>query len=95
MRCPICHGTGRLTYQMFDRIGRVDHVYTQLPCSTCGGSGVAHCCDGEDVDQAAALPPGWQEQDARDCYYLACRVIGERVAAGAPLPAYFMSDKTK
>lgn len=37
MRCERCKGKGWLVH---------DPYGNRLPCSDCGGCGVAHCCDG-------------------------------------------------
>jgi hypothetical protein len=46
MICPACHGTGK----------RPDDAQ-QRPCSDCGGSGFAHCCEGE------RCQPGEEDDD--------------------------------
>lgn len=53
MRCEACQGTGRVKAPSYpvpppDR----DHsiglsIAPRFPCPTCGGSGIAHCCEGE------------------------------------------------
>jgi hypothetical protein len=45
MRCPACFGTGHrpLTSEW---IGHRLLVRMGPPCQDCGGTGIAHCCDG-------------------------------------------------
>jgi|HubBroStandDraft_4_1064222.scaffolds.fasta_scaffold942238_2 DnaJ-class molecular chaperone len=74
MTCPSCHGSGKLT----GRIGLHEHIYPQLPCEECQGSGV----DGYDA-----------EADCIGSYNDAVRAIGARIKAGAPVPPFFQRDK--
>jgi hypothetical protein len=54
MICEVCHGTGkRLNPALsLDRSplaglrGNPKGLPLLVPCEDCGGSGVAHCCDG-------------------------------------------------
>ena len=54
MICEACHGTGRrlnpaLTVHSTMTGGWVENPHglpLLVPCDECGGSGVAHCCDG-------------------------------------------------
>jgi hypothetical protein len=39
------------------------------------------------------LPPDWQDADTWASWWLAHRIIGERVKAGAPVPPFFRSSK--
>ena len=80
MICPTCHGNGKLT----GRIAGQDHLYPQLPCPECEGSGAAYCCGGAPYDA---------EADCVGSYHEAVRVIGARVRAGEPVPAFFLSAK--
>jgi DnaJ-class molecular chaperone len=43
MRCDHCHGTGGVN-RVVHQEGRI--VVELTPCPECGGSGVAHCCEG-------------------------------------------------
>jgi len=48
MRCETCHGDG---YVAIDREGEfvellTDDCLATVPCPTCGGCGIASCCDG-------------------------------------------------
>lgn len=42
MRCGHCHGSGKEPRKDVNGTSR----YTDEPCCECGGSGIAHCCDG-------------------------------------------------
>ena len=43
MRCDKCHGTGVELHH----VPKVNPMFlVQMPCPVCGGSGIAHCCDG-------------------------------------------------
>jgi len=42
MRCEVCHGLGKLKRALQAE----PESEIELPCSDCGGSGIAHCCDG-------------------------------------------------
>lgn len=60
MRCEPCKGTGKISRALDPRNGIVcrpidgvtypdwalDQMMHERPCEACGGSGVAHCCDG-------------------------------------------------
>lgn len=55
MICETCHGQGkRLNPALFitanhysgGYVANPDHLPLLVPCDECGGSGVAHCCDG-------------------------------------------------
>ena len=53
MRCETCQGWGRT------RQGEERNPFPPLlPCPDCGGSGVAHCCEGERPDCAQEQKPG-------------------------------------
>jgi len=41
MRCEKCYGTGYSS-----DIPEDQDPFMYLPCEECGGTGVAHCCDG-------------------------------------------------
>lgn len=56
MRCPTCRGFGEIligaarettpttpTYRVVDSLAE---AFTIMPCPTCGGCGIASCCDG-------------------------------------------------
>lgn len=47
MKCETCHGIGEV---LIDRAGRVvlrlRDAMMMIPCPDCGGSRIAHCCDG-------------------------------------------------
>ena len=45
MRCETCHGLGKLTYDEHPA-PKPTQFGSVFPCPDCGGSGVAHCCDG-------------------------------------------------
>jgi hypothetical protein len=45
MLCDTCRFTGRPGFIRGER-GRADADGAMIPCPDCGGSGVAHCCDG-------------------------------------------------
>jgi hypothetical protein len=62
MICEACHGTGRRLNPVLSvdgdgpygiRIKNPDRLRLLVPCDECGGSGFAHCCEGEQ-----AQPPG-------------------------------------
>jgi len=44
MICPDCHGTGVGGFGRLAQPVRGTRL-VRLPCVTCGGSGVAYCCD--------------------------------------------------
>lgn len=52
MRCPVCNGSGRVRGRVFCASGPFEAI---LPCNGCNGSGVTHCCEGENVDRASAM----------------------------------------
>jgi hypothetical protein len=55
MRCEDCHGEGRHVVIMREFVGRDGNCWRDelvYPCESCGGSGVAHCCEGERPDLA-------------------------------------------
>jgi hypothetical protein len=54
MRCEHCHGRG---YSYPPRPGKPDDV--RFPCPDCGGSGWAHCCEGERPMEHIASPECW------------------------------------
>ena len=41
MRCTFCDGTGKA------HPGSMDWSPDGLPCPDCGGTGILHCCEGE------------------------------------------------
>ena len=43
MICPVCHGAGKIR-QWLSLMGGA--LWRDVPCESCGGCGVAHCCDG-------------------------------------------------
>ena len=49
MLCETCRYSGRVGFVRAGRTatdGRVDEKAALVPCPDCGGSGIAHCCDG-------------------------------------------------
>lgn len=42
MICDLCHGKGGVLANALP-----DRIITYRPCPRCGGTGVAHCCDGD------------------------------------------------
>jgi hypothetical protein len=63
MLCETCRYSGRVGFVRADGHaaagGRVDE--SLIPCPDCGGSGIAHCCDGiceqPSTDQASDKAP--------------------------------------
>lgn len=53
MRCEDCGGLGKLAVLEFPILGPRMRVVSELPCPSCGGSGIASCCDGAARDVAA------------------------------------------
>ena len=56
MRCEACQGRGLISVPHIPSLG----LYSTTPCRACGGTGVAHCCDGpvggpDDVPPDVAL----------------------------------------
>lgn len=58
MICPECHGTGRYKSPLPVPVGHGFTLSVDGPCTTCWGSGIVHCCDG---DQAYPEP---EDKDA-------------------------------
>lgn len=96
MICPFCHGAGKLRLPPIPcYAGQGGDGYHNVIvwcfwswCSECGGSGRAHCCEGD------ACQPGYDpEADAIGSYYDAIRAIGAAVKAGAPVPAFMLSER--
>ena len=55
MLCEICRWSGRRGFVRAPR-GRSDDDHSSLiPCPDCGGTGIAHCCDGICAQPAAAV----------------------------------------
>jgi hypothetical protein len=62
MLCETCRFTGRPGFVRATgktrADDRTDDLSAMIPCPDCGGSGIAHCCDGiceqPDVPKAAA-----------------------------------------
>jgi hypothetical protein len=50
MLCETCRHSGRVGFVRVSRNApaddRVDEQTRLIPCPECGGSGIAHCCDG-------------------------------------------------
>jgi hypothetical protein len=48
MRCPTCSDTPTPGFIVWREIEMHDGIYPRVlrPCPTCGGSGVASCCNG-------------------------------------------------
>ena len=47
MRCELCHGLGKLTYDELPAAERAKVGFGSVfPCPRCAGSGIDHCCDG-------------------------------------------------
>jgi hypothetical protein len=65
MRCEACLGDGRrlnplVTVKVACDMVMIDNPQRLpiiIPCDECGGSGIAHCCDGLCVQQQDYLPP--------------------------------------
>jgi hypothetical protein len=56
--CECCHGTGRILASI---CGDPPYPY---PCPNCGGTGIAHCCEGECAQPdptAATITDAWLE----------------------------------
>lgn len=49
MRCDRCDGTGA-GYWHTHNLKRGEFKIYPAPCPYCGGTGIRHCCDGEDTD---------------------------------------------
>ncbi len=57
MRCSTCHGTGRYLKtitvpgktdaRLVKVAARHPPLQFNMPCEMCGGTGFAHCCEGE------------------------------------------------
>jgi len=47
MRCENCQGTGKVR-EWWSLMG--GELWADVPCPECGGSGIAHCCEGERPD---------------------------------------------
>lgn len=60
MRCEDCQGTGRVRHELREPVVVAERAQgagmppvfievlaIRLPCESCGGSGWAHCCEGE------------------------------------------------
>ena len=60
MRCETCRGTGRLVVPL--KIAPELRGFVTEPCRDCGGSGWAHCCEGERPDCATPSPPAEGER---------------------------------
>jgi DnaJ-class molecular chaperone len=52
MRCKACHGTGWERAHSVEQteIGEPDFL-APYPCPECGGTGIAHCCEGLCADR--------------------------------------------
>ena len=63
MRCEPCLGTGKAFIAERGVIGAFSFsewlAHMNKPCRDCGGSGIAHCCEG---DQAQPEPPERERQ---------------------------------
>ena len=63
MRCELCLGTGKAFVSarpLRDGVSLAEWLaYMNKPCRDCGGSGIAHCCEG---DQAQPEPPERERQ---------------------------------
>lgn len=47
MRCETCFGIGEVLIDGAGKpVSRLRDATTMIPCPECGGSGIAHCCDG-------------------------------------------------
>jgi len=47
MICNECRGSGVVVQNVFDGATKTMHSRFVRYCITCGGSGIAHCCDGD------------------------------------------------
>jgi len=47
MICPTCHGDGLVRGRIPTQLDKILRQETYVPCSECGGSGIAYCCDSE------------------------------------------------
>lgn len=54
MICPDCDGRGTISRPYIPALD----LYTISPCETCGGCGVAHCCDGDTMPEPPSHEPG-------------------------------------
>jgi len=50
MRCERCRGDGWLLVPAPTKFGLPEEV----PCPECGGSGIAHCCEGDQTQPGSA-----------------------------------------
>ena len=58
MICPVCDGKGFEAKRRIFTASHGDYTCLYEPCSTCQGSGVAYCCEGELEDGCVqAVPP--------------------------------------
>ena len=59
MRCETCFGIGET---LIDREGqpvnRLRDAAMMIPCPDCGGSGLAHCCEGDSACNQTEAPDG-------------------------------------
>lgn len=68
MRCETCQGTGKRR-----ELSSAFHRY--LACGDCGGSGIAHCCDGE---RPTILPAPVKSKTTREGWRRAFRTSDRR-----------------
>ncbi len=47
MKCEYCYGFGRIVQSGYTRETAHAYPYKLLPCRECNGSGISHCCEGE------------------------------------------------
>ena len=57
MLCETCRLTGRPGFVRDARRTDVEADEPMIPCPDCGGSGIAHCCDGICEQPAAPRDP--------------------------------------
>lgn len=65
MRCEACHGSGHLAVATRAwTLPGAPRILIDQPCTTCNGSGVSHCCEGDRACPDAATTPPKDTPDA-------------------------------